>query len=133
MGRYEVACRNPDGPDYDRRIDTIGGPDFGGWQMKEDDAIRQIRTGQITLYVRRTPNALSALAAFGTPPIPRTLIGGSGILGQLGMLDQVEMVVKPGGLLSLFHLQTVADGIETDNLQSLPRCPAAYRLVTSLP
>lgn len=50
--RHEVTCIIPDGPDHDRRIDSIGGPDGGGWTMKEDDAIRGLRNGAFTLWTR---------------------------------------------------------------------------------
>jgi hypothetical protein len=48
--RHQVTCIVPDGPDHDRRIDSIGGPDGGGWTMLEDVAIRGLLQGNFTLW-----------------------------------------------------------------------------------
>lgn len=50
--RHEVTCIIPDGPDSDRRIDSIGGPDAGGWTMLEDDAIRGLLNDAFTLWTK---------------------------------------------------------------------------------
>ncbi|WP_421935211.1 DUF3892 domain-containing protein [Phenylobacterium sp.] len=114
MARYEVTHATPDGPDYGRRIDMIGGPDFGGWRMRTEDAIHLIKMGFTSFYVRALNNPFAAQNA-------------------LRFGSTVEVVVRPGGLLSGEYLTTIADGIETNNLRSLPPCPLIHRLVTSLP
>jgi hypothetical protein len=118
MGRYEVTHATPDGADYDRRIDYIGGPDFGGWRMTQEDAIRVLKGRFDTFYVRKPVNSLAASG------YTNALFAGG---------NQIEVVVRSGGLLVREHLATVADGIETDNLRSLQPCPPGYRLVNSLP
>ena len=45
MSDYRVTCIIPDGLDLDRRIDSIGGTDAGGWTLKLDAAIVHIETG----------------------------------------------------------------------------------------
>jgi hypothetical protein len=96
--RHEVTCIIPDGPDHDRRIDSIGGTDGGGWTMLEDDAIKGLRNGAFTLWTR----------------------GG-------GKIAEVVPIERPNGR---WHLQTLADGVLSNNLLYLPRCPGTYRRVS---
>ena len=50
--RFEVTCIIPDGPDHDRRIDSIGGFGASGWTMLEDEAIRRLRNNELTLWTK---------------------------------------------------------------------------------
>lgn len=93
--RHEVTCIIPDGPDHDRRIDSIGGPDGGGWVMPEDAAIKGLLNGAFTLWTR----------------------GGG----------QVAEVVARQRSNGRWYLQTLADGVLSNNLLYLPRCPATYK------
>lgn len=42
MTRYNVTCYIPDNIDEDRRIQGVGGPDYGGWYMSVDEVIARI-------------------------------------------------------------------------------------------
>lgn len=96
--RHEVTCIIPDGPDNDRRIDSIGGIEAGGWTMLEDDAIRGLRNGSFTLWTK-----------------------GGGKVAEV-----VPREKTPGR----WHLQTLADGVLSNNLLHLPRCPLNYKRTT---
>lgn len=99
--RYQVTCITPDSTgDVDRRIDAIGGFAGEGWTMSVDDAIWRLDRNEMTLFVREP----------------------AGLLGQ-----EVEIVARDG--LFRCYLTTIADGVETNNLQNLPQCPATYRRV----
>ncbi|MDP1615787.1 DUF3892 domain-containing protein [Phenylobacterium sp.] len=122
MNRYEVTSATADGFDPDHRIDMIGGPDFGGWRMLQDDAIAFLKRRQGAFYVRPRP-----MTGFGF-----TLAGYENAL--TGSLDrEVDVVVRGNSLLAREHLTTVADGTQKNNLCSLPPCPQAYQLVSELP
>lgn len=117
MPSYEVTNATADGADPDRRIDMIGGPANGGWKMREDDAIRAINSGATSFYVEK----------------PRNIFATETLGGLFSLGNRVEIQVRKRWMAGLEYLQTVADGVETNNLRSLPPCPPAYRLVKQLP
>lgn len=82
--------------------------------MRTEDAIYLIKMGFTGFYVRAANNLFAPQNAL-----------------RIG--STVDVVVRQGGLLSGEYLTTIADGVETNNLRSLPPCPPIYRLVTSLP
>ena len=120
MFKYEVTNATPDQFDLDRRIDLIGGPDFGGWAMSQEDAIKFVLANPGALYVvDRRANALM------TTPSPLQNV-------LAAQLNRVAIVVRQKTMLSRQHLATEADGIYSNNLESLPSVPSHYRLVRTL-
>lgn len=116
MTEYEVTHSTADGGDYDRRIDMIGGPAFGGWKMRQEEAIEAIRSGRHRFFVQAPARNIFAQ--------PR---------GIFGYASRAYIEIRPGTLIYREHLATIVDGVETNNLRSLPSCPPEYPLVTGLP
>jgi hypothetical protein len=121
MTTYEVTHATNDGSDYDSRIDMIGGPDYGGWKMRQEDAIYAIKTGRTSFYVQNR-NSLGNVFAQQ-----------NALTGLMSLGNRIPIEIRPGSLAYREHLATVADGIETNNLRSLPDCPLEYRRVNELP
>ena len=80
---------------HHERIELIGGrnPDNSLWTMSQEEAIQEIKTGDLELFVHT---------------------------GQ-----EVVPVVVSVSKWGHEYLRTVTDGVEPDNLLSLPECPTA--------
>lgn len=52
MATYQVDCHVPDGADADQRIDALGGPGGGGWQLPIDSIIAIIESNEHNFFTR---------------------------------------------------------------------------------
>ncbi|MDQ0249215.1 hypothetical protein J2W22_001262 [Sphingomonas kyeonggiensis] len=82
MGDYQVGCIIPDGRDADRRIDSLGGPNFKTAPI--DDVIRWIEEGhtfwvsvrgyRVNVLVRQHSNGRKYLTTEGDSFPPNNLL-----------------------------------------------------------
>lgn len=90
---HQVRCTTKDGPDWDRRIDGIGGNGTDGpWRLSTDRAIEGIKNGTWTFY---------------------TVVNGV----------RATVLVRRHPTSGREFLTTSPDGVRPNNLLLLPDCP----------